>query len=432
MERSGRDAELDQALIGGREKRTIFIADYDPSWPSRFERERERVRAALGDRAVRIEHIGSTAVPGLAAKPIVDLLVTVEDPEDDAVLVPALQSAGFELRVREPGHRMFRTPGQDVHVHIWASRSSEVARYLAFRDQLRRSLEDREAYERLKRELATRDWADMNDYADAKGELIEAILARAPFNPDTTAEEAFRRWYLPWKPRVCDAVRPFSHGTVCRSGRLPDYWEYNCLRLDLAMEAEEMIAAADRELADCAHRFVEWLIPMPDHVVAALRGHGWIANPLIFMLHDGGSPPEQAAELVEVDYDAVRELRDIWHREDFGDHVEPDSFHDQARKVAELASVHVVAAIEDGRPSGFAQVETHDGGSEVTQVFVRPECRGRGLGRALTEAGIRVGAEAAPQVWICAERDNRPRRLYERLGFRPVVETGVAILPPSS
>ncbi len=83
-----------------------------------------------------------------------------------------------------------------------------------------------------------------------------------------------------------------------------------------------------------------------------------------------------------------------------------------------------MAAVEDGRPIGFAQVETHDGGSEVAQVFVHPDRRGEGLGGALTARAVRVGADAAPRVWICAERDNHPRRLYERLGFRPVVETG--------
>jgi ribosomal protein S18 acetylase RimI-like enzyme len=75
-------------------------------------------------------------------------------------------------------------------------------------------------------------------------------------------------------------------------------------------------------------------------------------------------------------------------------------------------------------------VETHDGGSEISQVFVRSERRGSGLGAALTAQAIRAGADAAPEVWICAERDGRPRRLYERLGFHAVVETGAAILPP--
>src|SRR5438876_1020098 len=100
-----RDAYLDGVLIGGREKREIVIVDYDSCWPARYERARARVRHALGSLALRIEHIGSTAVPGLAAKPIVDVLVTVADPEDETLTVPALEAAGYELRVREPGHR---------------------------------------------------------------------------------------------------------------------------------------------------------------------------------------------------------------------------------------------------------------------------------------------------------------------------------------
>jgi GNAT superfamily N-acetyltransferase len=244
------------------------------------------------------------------------------------------------------------------------------------------------------------------------------------------AERRFRRWHVPWKGRVCEEVRQFSHGTVFRSPRHPDFWEYNCIRLDRPMKASEMIVAADRELVGCAHRFADWMMPMPDGVVGDLRERGWIANPLIFMLHDGHPPAEGGGDLVEVEYDAVRELRSIWHREDFGEHTETGSFQSQAREVAELADVRVIAALEDGRPIGFAQVETHDGGSEVSQVFVRPERRGAGLGRALTARAIRAGADAAPDVWICAERDNRPRLLYERLGFCAVVETGVAILPP--
>jgi GrpB-like predicted nucleotidyltransferase (UPF0157 family) len=173
------DRELDEVLIGGREKREVVIVEYDESWPVRFESERARVRLALGARAVRIEHIGSTAVPGLAAKPIIDLLVTVGDPEDETVTVPALTAVGYELRVREPGHRMFRTARRDVHVHVWADTDAEVTRYLCFRDKLRRSAEDRRAYEQLKRELARRDWSDMNHYAAAKGSLIEDILSRA-------------------------------------------------------------------------------------------------------------------------------------------------------------------------------------------------------------------------------------------------------------
>ena len=187
MNRDDLNTYLDTVLIGGREPvSSIAIADYDPAWPARFERERARISQALGDGAVRIEHIGSTAVPGLAAKPIVDILVTVTDPEDESAFAPALVRAGYELRVREPGHRMFRTPDWDVHVHVWADNDAEVERYLVLRDRLRASPEDRTAYERLKRNLASRAWDDMNHYADAKGRLIEELLARG--NPSSNQE----------------------------------------------------------------------------------------------------------------------------------------------------------------------------------------------------------------------------------------------------
>jgi GrpB-like predicted nucleotidyltransferase (UPF0157 family) len=174
-----RDAWLDSVLIGGRERRTIVIRDYDQAWPGRFREEQARVLAALGGAAQRIEHFGSTAVPGLAAKPIVDVLVTVVDPNDEAAFRPALEAQGYQLRVREPGHRMFRTAAGDVHIHVWADSDPEVERCLRFRDRLRASSQDRAAYERLKRDLARQDWSDMNYYADAKGALIGTILDRA-------------------------------------------------------------------------------------------------------------------------------------------------------------------------------------------------------------------------------------------------------------
>jgi GrpB-like predicted nucleotidyltransferase (UPF0157 family) len=173
------DADRDDVLIGGREKRAIVIAEYDPGWVARYRAERARILGAIGPAVRRIEHVGSTSVPGLAAKPIVDILVAVEDPDDEAAFVPALETAGYVLRVREREHRMLRTPALDVHVHVWRDGSADVQRHLAFRDRLRASAEDRAAYERLKRALAQREWADTNDYADAKGALIEEITRRA-------------------------------------------------------------------------------------------------------------------------------------------------------------------------------------------------------------------------------------------------------------
>ena len=180
-------AEMDRAvhLVGGRERRRIVIAEPDPAWPRRFEAERARIAAALGERAERIEHIGSTAVPGLAAKPIVDVLVAVARLAEEE-LVPPLERAGYVLRVREADHLMVRTPALDVHVHLWHVGSREVARHLAFRDRLRASPEDRAAYERLKRELAARDWDDVNGYADAKSSLIREIGERGGYQSSTS------------------------------------------------------------------------------------------------------------------------------------------------------------------------------------------------------------------------------------------------------
>jgi GrpB-like predicted nucleotidyltransferase (UPF0157 family) len=174
-------------LIGGPEKREITLVEYDPRWPRRFVRERDRIATALGPTAVRIDHIGSTAVPGLAAKPIVDIAVSVPDVHDESSYLAGLECAGYELRVREPGHRMLRTAARDVHVHVWTAGGEWEQRHLNFRDRLRRSAEDRVLYERVKREIAARDWPTMNDYADAKSEVIGDILSRAATSVDSAA-----------------------------------------------------------------------------------------------------------------------------------------------------------------------------------------------------------------------------------------------------
>lgn len=171
---------METGLIGGVEKRRIEIHDYDPNWPHKFETHARIIAGALGDSALRIEHIGSTSVPGLAAKPIIDILVVVQDSRDESTYLPALEAAGYVLRVREPDwneHRMFKTPEQDVHIHIYSAGCPEIQRNLIFRDRLRRNIDDRRRYEQTKRELATKDWPDMNAYADAKTEVIESIIA---------------------------------------------------------------------------------------------------------------------------------------------------------------------------------------------------------------------------------------------------------------
>lgn len=166
-------------LIGGPEPVTVGIHDYDPSWPAAFAEHRERIRRALADRQVEIAHIGSTSVPGLAAKPIVDIVVAVADITAEEDYLDALLAAGYEMRVREPGHRMVRTPERDVHVHVYERGARAVDEYLLLRDRLRTDAADRSLYERTKRELLQRGWDDMNAYADAKTAVIDAIKERA-------------------------------------------------------------------------------------------------------------------------------------------------------------------------------------------------------------------------------------------------------------
>jgi GrpB-like predicted nucleotidyltransferase (UPF0157 family) len=157
----------------------VQLHDYDESWPATYQRHRRRIAGALAGSGAGIEHIGSTSVPGLAAKPIIDIVVTVADiTAEDHYLEPLL-AAGYVLRVREPGHRLVRTSGRDVHVHIYQRGHAAVDEYLLLRDHLRSDADDRALYEDTKRALLDRRWDDMNDYADAKTEVIAAIKQRA-------------------------------------------------------------------------------------------------------------------------------------------------------------------------------------------------------------------------------------------------------------
>lgn len=169
-------------VIGGAEKRTITIVDYNPDWTQQFEKHAALIKSALGSTALQIEHIGSTAVPGLAAKPIIDILVVVPNSGAEEEYLPQLEKVGYVLRVREPDfheHRMLRTPERDVHIHVYSLGSPEIARYLIFRDELRRNPDALKRYENVKRHLASQDWTDMNAYAEAKTKVVEDIIASA-------------------------------------------------------------------------------------------------------------------------------------------------------------------------------------------------------------------------------------------------------------
>jgi GrpB-like predicted nucleotidyltransferase (UPF0157 family) len=182
--RAQREAEIRAAwtVEAPRLDGKVRLVDYDPNWPILFEREGQRIRGALGSEVIDLEHTGSTSVPGLAAKPIVDMLLVVPNSAHEPAYLPALEAAGYRLVIREPDwfeHRVFKGPDTNVNLHVLSEGSPETVRILAFRDWLRTHDDDRQLYERTKRELADREWAYIQNYADAKSEVVEQILARA-------------------------------------------------------------------------------------------------------------------------------------------------------------------------------------------------------------------------------------------------------------
>jgi len=167
----------------------VLVVDPDPGWPDLFEQDRAAITSALGATALAVEHVGSTSVPGLPAKPVIDVLLLVPDSADEPAYLPALLAAGYHLRVREPdwlehrvvARRVADADPHDVNVHVFSPGAAdrEVARMRMFRDWLRTHPEDRDRYAATKRQLASRPWRYVQDYADAKTEVVEAILALA-------------------------------------------------------------------------------------------------------------------------------------------------------------------------------------------------------------------------------------------------------------
>jgi len=161
---------------------TVELAEYDPAWPELYRREEEKIRRALGQRALLVAHAGSTSVPGLAAKPIIDVVLEVADTTEEGAYVPPLEAAGYVLRIREPDwfeHRVLKGTAPSVNLHVFPAGCSEVERMLRFRDHLRANEADRELYLRTKRELAVKTWEHVQHYADAKSDVVDEILRRA-------------------------------------------------------------------------------------------------------------------------------------------------------------------------------------------------------------------------------------------------------------
>ena len=230
-----------------------------------------------------------------------------------------------------------------------------------------------------------------------------------------------REWAHAWQAAICDEIEPWAHGTVVRATRYPTYFQYNLVRVDEdpGMSAEELAAFADEALARVEHRRVD---VEPLDVAERLRpdfeAMGWLSERLVWMRHEAPAPRAGSSIAVEeVPWDAVRDLRVAWHYEDFPQ-VDLSGHLEEAREVAHMRGVQVIAVRERGEPVAYAQLEWRDGAAEITQVFVHREHRGHGMGTAVTRAAIEAAGEVE-DLWIVADDEGRPKHLYAALGFRP-------------
>jgi GrpB-like predicted nucleotidyltransferase (UPF0157 family) len=160
----------------------VILAEYDGAWPERYAALEKEIREVLRGEGLLVEHVGSTSVPGLVAKPIIDIVLVVADSACEHDYVPALEAAGYALRGREPDwyeHRMLVAGNEDVQVHVFSEGCPEVERMLRFRDRLRADPTERGLYADVKRDLAARHWRHVQHYADAKTAVVNEIVTRA-------------------------------------------------------------------------------------------------------------------------------------------------------------------------------------------------------------------------------------------------------------
>jgi GrpB-like predicted nucleotidyltransferase (UPF0157 family) len=175
----------DPWVAGGAPATGIEVTDPDLSWPRQYNLLADRIRQALGWRALQLEHVGSTAVPGLAAKPIIDIDLTVADPGREQGYVPVLERIGFRLTIREPwwyGHRLLRADQPSCNLHVFGFDSPELVRHRIFRDWLRGNPEERDRYAAAKREAASKANAageHVMQYNARKQQVIREIYRRA-------------------------------------------------------------------------------------------------------------------------------------------------------------------------------------------------------------------------------------------------------------
>jgi ribosomal protein S18 acetylase RimI-like enzyme len=231
-----------------------------------------------------------------------------------------------------------------------------------------------------------------------------------------------RAWLHEVQAAVCDVFDPWEFGTVVRATRFPSYFNFNLVRVerDPGKSVEALVAFADEALAEHAHRRIDFeLSDVAEPLRSSLARYGYASERLVWMRHETAKPevPGQVP-VEEVPYDTAASLRAGWFQEDFpgaqlGGHLA------EAREVHLLLGARIFAVMDGEDPVGYAQLERLGGTAEITQVYVRADHRGRGIGTALTSAAIDAAGDV-DELWIVGDDEGRPKRLYARLGFRPV------------
>jgi ribosomal protein S18 acetylase RimI-like enzyme len=232
-----------------------------------------------------------------------------------------------------------------------------------------------------------------------------------------------RAWRIATLRASCDVILPWAHGTVFRATRYPSNYDLNVVWVDEppAKRVPELIDFAGRALDGLAHRLLEFAYASDaEPMRAEFEQEGWRTLRLAWMQHAGALLDAAQVPVQELPLDAVRELKMRWHHEDFpgGD---PVAFDREAREVALRRGARVFATFHEDVPVGFAQLEQRADDAEISEVYVRREFRGHGLGTAVTRAAVAAAIDAG-DVWICADAEGTAKHLYRRLGFRAVAE----------
>ncbi len=242
--------------------------------------------------------------------------------------------------------------------------------------------------------------------------------------PEDDAAVRARAWRDRGHACVCDVLERWAHGTVARATELPAYHDFNVVRVEEKprMDADGLVAFADAALAGLRHRRLEVdLADVGDRLRLDLTARGWRATALLWMLHAGPRPAACGGDVEEVPYDEADDLRAAWQRETMPD-SDPGDYLAQARAVALLRGARILGVRESGLLVGYAELVGAAGSAEITEVYVRADRRGQGIGTALTRGAIAAAGDV-PELWIVADAEARAKDLYARLGFRPAWTT---------